>query len=215
MSNLASNKRRHMCRYQSSPFSFAKTSPADPEEVSASRRYSMTAFGFHHGRICPVPVRFLRALSHDTIRLLILEPEAGDQDISCALFAVRLSCNPDFVALSYVWGPPDEGHLIWLNHKPLKFRRNLWHCLWRSCNITQPMCLCFDAISVSQENLRERTHQAGFMSQIYSNARQVISWSGGTRMALRSSWRRLHRETILPNFPETASLATGCYRPHL
>ena len=120
----------------------------------------------------------LDGLATDTIRLLQLQPGADDQDIACTISPVCLSDHPVYTALSYVWGPPDEDHWIWLNNAQFRVRRNLWRCLW---HLRRQRCFgptWIDAICVSQDNMRERTHQVAFMSQIYSNARRVIAWLG-------------------------------------
>jgi hypothetical protein len=67
----------------------------------------------------------------DTIRLLAIRPNIGGQALQCRFSTARLSENPDFVALSYVWGdlPPTEE--IELDGKRFHIRKNLGELLNR------------------------------------------------------------------------------------
>jgi hypothetical protein len=62
------------------------------------------------------------------IRLLSLCEEIGDH-IACKISVFSLSDFPQFIALSYVWGPPDVQHEIILNGQPFSIRYNLYSAL--------------------------------------------------------------------------------------
>lgn len=63
------------------------------------------------------------------IRLLSFCETDNDNDIACKLSVFDLEACPRFLALSYVWGPPDDGHTITLNGEAFNVRRNLFLAL--------------------------------------------------------------------------------------
>src|SRR5438045_2250789 len=54
----------------------------------------------------------LDSLPPDTIRLLDLRPGIGGNGIKCGVFFARLTEQPKYSALSYMWGDSKESKLI-------------------------------------------------------------------------------------------------------
>ena len=115
-----------------------------------------------------------------------------------------------------MWGPADEDCGIWLDQKRFQVRQNLWQCLWHLRQSRTSTYLWIDYICVSQQNLRERTHQVAFMSQIYSNPISVISWLGedtnGTMDVLDTTTQSDNLQTFLDEvFACLGATASTCY----
>ncbi|KAN0092470.1 Heterokaryon incompatibility protein (HET) domain containing protein [Hyaloscypha variabilis] len=121
-----------------------------------------------------------RPLSHSSkeLRLLVLLPSANFSDqIECRLHHSSLQDNPQYEALSYVWGETDSSEPILLDGQEVIVRQNLLNAL-RHLRCDQERTLWVDAICIDQENIFERNHQVGQMGDIYSFASRVISWLG-------------------------------------
>ncbi|GKT61461.1 heterokaryon incompatibility protein [Colletotrichum tofieldiae] len=87
----------------------------------------------------------------------------------------------DFVALSYVWGPPAPTERITLNGHPFSVGPNLFQALLhlRSHHrIRQGFKIWIDAICINQADIAERSAQVGRMRDIYAAAWQVVIWLG-------------------------------------
>src|ERR1700744_2973972 len=63
------------------------------------------------------------------LRVLALHPGEWHEDILCSLCTVLLDSNPDFEALSYVWGSPNNLRTIWLHGLPHAVTANLHSAL--------------------------------------------------------------------------------------
>lgn len=126
--------------------------------------------------------------SHDAIRLLYLQPAAAETDpIICNLQRAVLPKDPayralppykpDYEALSYVWGPEDEfGYQITVNGVLVNVRINLWDAL-RTLRLADSVrVLWIDALCINQDDVIEKSQQAGVMQDIYRKSHQCISW---------------------------------------
>jgi hypothetical protein len=98
--------------------------------------------------------------------------------IMCQLSVVLLDKNPNFRALSYVWGDPNATKTILVDGKSFTVRTNLWDFLSQMRRQQNFHAFWIDAISIDQSNLSERGHQVAVMGQIYSKATQVHVWLG-------------------------------------
>ncbi len=66
-------------------------------------------------------------LPEGDIRLLTLYDTVGQ--VSCSLGRHDFNRCPDYIALSYAWGPPPPEHEILVNGQPFMIRENLYECL--------------------------------------------------------------------------------------
>ncbi|KAF1950901.1 HET-domain-containing protein [Byssothecium circinans] len=144
-------------------------------------------------------------LAQGQIRLLQIEPiskvsiELDDSDgrlkglykVQCKLGVVSLSDHPEYIALSYTWGPPiyseeckgeyHEANIL-CNGKKMSVRKNLYDFLLHCAQAEEddPLLgpLWIDAIAINQANLPERSHQVNRMAEIYKEATKVVVWLG-------------------------------------
>ena len=125
-------------------------------------------------------------LSHDnkTIRLLKVFPDDGTGRIKCSLLpAVQLDqVAGKYSALSYCAGDPNNRDTILVNGIKFNAFANLRHALgevrdfWRKTgnDANEDLILWTDQICIDQFNMSERSHQVGFMKDIYQQAAQVL-----------------------------------------
>ena len=116
--------------------------------------------------------------AYQEIRLLSLEPGSLDDQPRCDIQVVSLQQEPDFVALSYVWG--DERHRgdILLQDHPFSVTANLEEALRYMQCIQGLTRIWIDALCIHQADAEEKGQQIGLMADIYSRARTTYMWIG-------------------------------------
>jgi hypothetical protein len=86
--------------------------------------------------------------------------------------------EPNYEALSYVWGDVSLKRPIHLNGQPFLVTTNLYsalcHLRWRN----EVRTMWIDAICINQHDNAERTSQVQIMGDIYRAARRVVVWLG-------------------------------------
>lgn len=122
--------------------------------------------------------------------------------------------KPDYLALSYVWGPASDPKLAYVDLAPegadtISITNNLDVALRHVRRKTKPVMIWIDAICIDQGNIEERGLQVSIMDTIYTSARGVIVWLGpeenGSHQVLeRLAWageRLIPQDngSILPN----------------
>ncbi len=137
------------------------------------------------------PVYTTLSLNHPRDIRLVRIYESQDGTISCKLWTVNLDQVPEYVALSYTWGPSTNEefnrgvsnkptHPILCNNYPISVTENLYNFLRRVAEDTKlaTMSLWIDIISINQQDDHERTEQVKMMADIYESAATVIVWLG-------------------------------------
>ncbi|KAH6893172.1 heterokaryon incompatibility protein-domain-containing protein [Thelonectria olida] len=94
---------------------------------------------------------------------------------------------PDYLALSYTWGPPDSSCPaytprdrlgIQLDGRFFAIRPNLLHAL-QQVSAVRPGCYIWvDSICINQNNTQERAAQVSNMDHIYTGAIETLIWLG-------------------------------------
>jgi hypothetical protein len=119
--------------------------------------------------------------THDSFRLLRVLPKLTDKSpLQCELFTASISREQlNYVAGSYVWGPPEPKRLIVVNGSPFHIRdNNLWHFLNACRRRYKTRVIWIDSICINQDNVQERSSQVRAMNRIYPGARSVYCWLG-------------------------------------
>ncbi|KAG7289155.1 hypothetical protein NEMBOFW57_005518 [Staphylotrichum longicolle] len=112
----------------------------------------------------------------DTATTSRLEP------IQCSLIELDLDAEPEpeYVALSYVWGDPKVQTTIYIDGQPMKATVNLEAAL-RDLRVSNMHCLIWaDAICINQADVAERSAQVQMMADIYRRATRVCIWLGSS-----------------------------------
>lgn len=121
-----------------------------------------------------------QTISPNDIRILILQPgdEKDEICISISTEAISQQSEHAYKAVSYVWGSTKLSRDIQCNGSTLKVTANVFELLQRLRHPDTPARLWIDAICINQQDLPERNHQVSLMKFIYSNASQVLIWTG-------------------------------------
>lgn len=125
-----------------------------------------------------------RALAtQESIRILVLQPAANNEDPLITTIEHRLRRDPetkrwlvqDYIAISYAWGNPKLTHQISCDGQNLGITSNVDRML-RDLRGPQKRRLWIDAICLNQNDNDEKSSQIPLMSKIYTGARKVHIW---------------------------------------
>ncbi|KAI4648833.1 uncharacterized protein J4E79_009905 [Alternaria viburni] len=120
--------------------------------------------------------------SVNEIRLLILKPSAhNDAQVEAHLKQVSLNDDPEYEALSYVWGDPNARKELMLDGETFTVPLNSWVALHALRKNDHERVLWIDAICINQQDKNERISQVQMMGYIYSKASSVRVWLGAAR----------------------------------
>ena len=112
------------------------------------------------------------------IRLVRILPSKATDEIFSQLLTVSLESSPSFEALSYVWGDEKITASIFVDERPFQVTTNLKCALQGLRSSTVAKNMWIDAISIDQNNIKERNEQLHLMREIYSQAEHVSVWFG-------------------------------------
>lgn len=127
--------------------------------------------------------------SRREIRLLTILPCENDEgQIVCQLQTASLDDDPEYAAMSYVWGDAAITTDILVDNIPFAATTNLVSGLlqFRRAGLGLPgkgkyaglSGLWIDAVCINQQEIPERNQQVALMGDIYMSARYVLSWLG-------------------------------------
>lgn len=143
------------------------------------------------------------------IRLLVLDPGRGDEELSCHLHPASLSDRPKYEALSYAWGDPAIRQTVRCGDKAARITTNLFNALRHLRDPTQRRSLWADALCINQEDIQERSRQVQLMGTIYSTAKRTIIWLGEEAEEVKGSLEILQRALLMR--PERRSTYHGIW----
>ncbi|OCL14541.1 HET-domain-containing protein, partial [Glonium stellatum] len=112
------------------------------------------------------------------IRLVTAKAGIQPDPIQCSFNYVSLNDSPKYEALSYVWGDPNIRVPIVLDKHQFEVTQNLGLALQFLRLPKEDRMLWIDAICINQADSDERSARVQFMSNIYRDAHQVVSWLG-------------------------------------
>ena len=97
------------------------------------------------------------------IRVVEIISNEPERPVECRLLTVSLKDNPDFMALSYLWGDPLDTVDIRLNGHVFPVTRNLEstlrHIQTLNHSFGRPRQLWADAVCINQQDVPERSSQ--------------------------------------------------------
>ncbi|KAL9573511.1 hypothetical protein ACKAV7_002055 [Fusarium commune] len=117
------------------------------------------------------------------IRLIELSTQTGGGILECKLLPATLlaDARKQYLALSYCAGEPTDTRDIRVNGVKCNIFANLHHALvvarryWIRFSRQTPLRLWIDQLCVNQHDLKERSHQVGFMRDIYQGAEHTLA----------------------------------------
>ncbi|KAM7207805.1 Heterokaryon incompatibility protein (HET) domain containing protein [Naviculisporaceae sp. PSN 640] len=135
-----------------------------------------------------------RPLRGSEIRLLKILPELRDGLIDCNIHYADLNLRPEYYALSYVWGDPDDTVPIYVNGSLTQVTRSLQRALARFrlpvdqeedagddgivCPSPHNKAWWIDALCIRQDDEEERSREVLRMGTIFGTATTVWVWLG-------------------------------------
>ena len=150
-----------------------------PPALSQSPSLSLMAGNSQaEGRATPEFYEYAPFTDGYSIRILTLAPGTGDQPLAGYLTVENLDYNPEYEAVSYVWGAEDRCSEILLNDKNLPLTHSIHGALQRMRHPTKARRLWADQICINQHDIAERSQQVGLMNAIYKGAKGILVWLG-------------------------------------
>ena len=120
------------------------------------------------------------AIARKEIRLLRLAPGPVHLKPCCELEPASLNSLPvpDYEAVSYTWGNPNDFGEIICHGQPLIVPKSAEMALRGLRLENQSKVLWIDAICINQSNREEREKQVAIMGDVYKNATRTLVWLG-------------------------------------
>lgn len=112
------------------------------------------------------------------MRLCTLQAGSWAEGINCSLEVVALGMNPEFEAISYVWGNSPNVLPITLNGHVIHINENLVSVFRHLRQPTKARVLWVDAVCIDQGNIQERNSQVSLMRDIYFQCKRGLIWIG-------------------------------------
>lgn len=131
----------------------------------------------------------------DFIRCLILQPGLSDAPLHGKLKVFKLDQNPQYEAISYVWGSGVRSQTFVCDGKLTHITESLSTALHKFRCIDEPRVLWADSICINQGDLIEKGYQVALMGQVYSKASRVLIHMAGNDRGHASQLASLVSET--------------------
>lgn len=154
--------------------------------------------------------------SRPQIRLFHLRPGKRDEPLHVDLFTALLDEEPQFYALSYVWGDPAARCNLYINECQFSVTANLATALKLLRDEKMSITVWADAICIDQSNIPERNHQVAQMRSLYRSAKRVYAClgevSGNSNFALdfikdvHTTGVQVLRQAMLAGRPEESQI---------
>lgn len=106
------------------------------------------------------------------------EDQMDNDTVRCTLRTVSLDDNPEYEALSYVWGASRKRTGIVVDGVWAMVTVNLQRALRRLRLVHEQRIMWVDALCINQEDIAERGHQVGMMAALYSSCSRCVIWLG-------------------------------------
>jgi hypothetical protein len=134
--------------------------------------------------------------SRNEIRLLRIE-QAADRgaELRCSLFLESLDSNPEYFALSYMWGDDKVKVPILVNNILVSVTLNLEAALRYIRQEDKPTIFWIDALCINQMDIKDKESHLPLMGSIYSKARTVYVYTGHEDDDSRNTFELIRRWT--------------------
>ncbi|KAK5103512.1 hypothetical protein LTS08_002927 [Lithohypha guttulata] len=145
-------------------------------------------------------ILYLKLIQGYAIRLVHLLPGSQNDPVRIHLSIHELEFQPEYEALSYVWGPTNSDEYwtsIECNERQLWVTKSLQSVFTRVRHSDRPRIVWADAICINQQDDDEKSHHVAFMNRIYSHASDVlVCMTGGSEEVAGHTIALLHDHTL-------------------
>lgn len=117
-------------------------------------------------------------LSPRQIRVLVVAQGEINEPLQGHLEVVSLDSEPEYNAISYMWGDPIFSHEIVLSGIPQQITASLYGALCRFRDRSRSVRLWADALCINQSHIMEKNSQVAMMADVYRKAHEVLVWLG-------------------------------------
>ncbi|KAF7551467.1 hypothetical protein G7Z17_g4967 [Cylindrodendrum hubeiense] len=154
--------------------------------ISSTRR--IASAGFFRASQLAFGFSYQDTIGDQHIRLVRLpDATSNSSPPHLTLHTFPLAECPNYLAISYTWGPPERDWPAYSAHDLLAIvldgrrfavRPNLFHALEQVCAARPGGYLWVDSICINQANPHERAAQVVIMDHIYTGASETLIWLG-------------------------------------
>ena len=138
------------------------------------------------GTASEVEYRYKPLHTRTSIRILQIFADSHDAPLHGRLEETQLEQEPQYSALSYVWGSSIPKHNLSIDGSLLKLRQNLFDAI-RRLRMRGTTYIWIDAICINQEDPQERSSQVVLMRRIYESASEVLVYLGESNIGCNPS----------------------------
>ncbi|KAM0355594.1 hypothetical protein ACHAP4_007576 [Fusarium culmorum] len=140
--------------------------------------------------------------SSSAFRLLeILLSDNGTDPLAGRLVDSDITFQPEYEALSYVWGDMSPAKYISIDDNDIAITPNLHSALTHLRTADSVRTIWVDALCINQSFHDERNQQVRIMGDIYKSAKQVIVWLGDAADDSHLVFDHLNDDDIADSFP--------------
>jgi hypothetical protein len=154
-----------------------------------------------------------RPLARHIRPIRLLPSKDFEAEIYCEILRASLNRNPDYEALSYAWGDSKITSPVYLEGARSHVTTNLEQALRHLRYEDRERILWVDALSINQQDVRERNSQVRKLRNIYMGAKGVLVWLGleeDARVALNfcKELQKIRRVEVSEVYGETSLVGT-------
>jgi len=116
--------------------------------------------------------------SPTTIRVLHIHPAPETDPLTCSLEHCDLDNDPEYEAISYVWGNSELTCSLICDLNVIPVTRSLREALLRVRLLDRIRTVWIDGLCINQTDNVEKSHQVQLMQRVFRNAHRVLVWLG-------------------------------------
>ena len=122
------------------------------------------------------PYKYQTLPKNRSIRLVKPKFDIASEEWSCSFVIADLESLPEYIALSYCWGDPENLQPIRCDGRTVMVTVNASEMIQFFCKTSALFWV--DSLCINQKDVPEKNQQVAMMAEIYSKAATVAVWLG-------------------------------------